>query len=444
MCLNPVQIDVHPRGGSIGASVKRYWKDGVLQRDCVGNNTLSHMGSRTVLVPCGKCTECLKRRQLDLSVRAMREAEKRGSMVFCTLTYENRYLPLQVTLRKCDKESGEIYDEHKGQLFRYSGYKVTPENADFIDSVKRELFAIRPGCRPVVITRPFLESDEWSYWYEITPSLNRRDVRLWLKRCRVRYVRDTGKELPEFSYLLCGEYGPNTCRPHYHLCFFGLSKEQVDYFCSLWDYGFTNVKSVFARNPDGTSGFQIASLYVGKYVTKGKFECDSVKCGISEKPRSCLSIHFGTELSAPLVSYFRCYDLFGEYDIDSLEKSDGKRLSSAEMTALIHEVKKRSFIECDGKRFPIPRSIVLRLWYVYEKNTKLLRCSKFRTHYSFVVSGNSLADTHGKPVALDPEVVWREDIESSSEFLVSSEDNILLQEAFNEASYRAFYNSSIF
>lgn len=447
MCLNPQHIEVKTRGGCIGASVKHYWKDGVIVgRELTGNNTLNRSTSRReIVVPCGKCTECLKRRQLDLAVRAMREAEKRGSMVFCTLTYSNRYLPLQVTLRYADKDTGDIIDVKKEQLFRYKGYKVTPENALFIQEVKSALVALHAGSRARVICKPFLETETESYWYEITPSLNRRDIRLWLKRARMRYLRDFGKPLPDFSYLACGEYGPNTCRPHYHLCFFGLSKEIVDYLCSLWEYGFTNVKAVNSRNPDGTSGFQIAAQYVGKYVTKGKFECDSVKCGLSEKPRLMLSVGLGKDLPPVLVNYFRAYDLYGEYDIHSLKlSSTGKRLSSAQMLSIIDEVRKRSKIDFHGKSFPLPRGIILKLWYYKDESTGSLISSKFRRHYTHVIQGNSLADTCGKPVKVDPEVIWREDTQDIAEFVAGSTPDFETQEIFNERYFYEFYKQSIF
>ena len=229
-----------------------------------------------VTVPCGKCIACLKRRQSDLAVRAMREANKRGSMQFLTLTYDDMSLPLQVRLERIDKSTGEVFhDLVSSPLVRYKGLVEDDCTKEFVNVVRNELSCIRPGSTARVITKPFFESENDLYRYEITPSLNRRDVRLWLKRCRVRYLREKGVPLSDFSYIVCGEYGPKTCRPHYHIALFGLSFNEASYLASQWQFGFTNLKSINSFNSDGTNGFEIASKYIGKYMSKGKFECDS-------------------------------------------------------------------------------------------------------------------------------------------------------------------------
>lgn len=60
---------------------------------------------------------------------------------------------------------------------------------------------------------------------EAQPSLTlcKRDVQLFMKRLRDRF-RDQ-----EIRFFMCGEYGPNTFRPHYHLILFGLSLPDLQY-----------------------------------------------------------------------------------------------------------------------------------------------------------------------------------------------------------------------
>ena len=41
------------------------------------------------MVPCGKCSQCLGKRQSDLAARCAAEARSKGSMCFVTLTYDN-------------------------------------------------------------------------------------------------------------------------------------------------------------------------------------------------------------------------------------------------------------------------------------------------------------------------------------------------------------------
>lgn len=47
-------------------------------------------------------------------------------------------------------------------------------------------------------------------------SLRKRDFQLFMKRLRKRFPDD------KIRYLACGEYGPETMRPHYHAILFGL------------------------------------------------------------------------------------------------------------------------------------------------------------------------------------------------------------------------------
>lgn len=58
---------------------------------------------------------------------------------------------------------------------------------------------------------------------EVALTLNPRDVTLFLKRLRKKFPSDT------IRYFYCGEYGPNTWRPHYHLILFGLHLDDLHY-----------------------------------------------------------------------------------------------------------------------------------------------------------------------------------------------------------------------
>ena len=78
--------------------------------------------------------------------------------------------------------------------------------------------------------------------------------------------------LPDFSYVAISEYGPRTCRPHYHLAFFGLKREHLLSIGPMADGKSQAGSGLFNQvNPDGSSGFLKASKYIGKYMSKGKF-----------------------------------------------------------------------------------------------------------------------------------------------------------------------------
>lgn len=444
MCTNPRLInkphnDFDTRTGSVSALVS---SDIGFVKQRVLSNVYGFQRD-VIAVPCGKCVECLKKRQNDLAVRCVREASKRGSMHFLTLTYNDSSVPYQVRLERVDKETGEVFHDYPSSpLVRYGDQ--TEENVAFVDAVRSELAGIRPGSRARIFSSTIFETDSELYRYEITPSLYRRDVRLWLKRCRVRYFREKNRQLPDFSYVVCGEYGPRTCRPHYHICFFGLCRDDVLYFASQWQYGFWNLKTVNAVNPDGSNGFQIASQYVGKYMSKGKFECDSVTCGLSEKPRLMLSIGLGNDMPSELLAHYRAYDLFGPYDPETLKFDTGDSITSAQMRVLFQEIRKRSYFSVGEKKFGIPRSMLIKVWYKYYETTKSFRATQLRRLYSRFLQTDLVEDYIRKLWQDNPGIDHAAFIGQVREFILLSENSRQANERRREDSLRAFYNQSIF
>lgn len=189
---------------------------------CVKPITLRRrLGNRTIteVLPCGKCAECLKKRQNGYMCRCIEEARKRGNIWFITLTYANDHLPIV-----------------KG-----------------------------------------------------VPSLCREDIKKWKREVRRDYQRKTGNKFPDFSYLLCGEYGSRTHRPHYHGFLCGLDKYHAMVLSQYWQdhYGFT----VFKFIPFSSKDVSCVSRYVAKYCVKPdglRMFSDQV-----EKPRIVTSVGFG-------------------------------------------------------------------------------------------------------------------------------------------------------
>lgn len=140
-----------------------------------------------ITVPCGKCLPCLSNKRQDWVLRLKQELKVSKSAKFVTLTYEDKF---------------------------------TPVNEDGILTLRKS------------------------------------DVQLYLKRLR--------KVLPgeKIRYFVCGEYGPQTCRPHYHGLFFNMPVDRVDLFDLKWKKGFVKIGSVTDQSIQ----------YVTKYVlTKSEF-----------------------------------------------------------------------------------------------------------------------------------------------------------------------------
>lgn len=351
-----------------------------------------------LMVPCGKCSQCLSKRQSDLAARCAAEARKRGSMCFVTLTYSNEFLPIACLLQAVDIDTGEVRQDYslhsmprpklsrsKADMAAYGPLKPIPEQAECL----RGLGNLSSRKVNEYEKDFFLdESEGLLYRYHFTPSLCTRDVRLWIKRARMKYERDYCEKLPEFTYVLCGEYGSNTHRPHYHLGFFGLQKKHVDFLCSLWYFGFSYIQQVNCVNPDGSDGFAAASKYIGKYMSKGEFECPSVTCGYAVKGRLASSRGLGDVLPQSLVEYYRCYDVVGYYDIN-------KPLPNDTIKKLVELLRQRSSIVIGNTVFRIPGKYLRQIWYI-QGSDKTFHASIVRKQICFALQRDAFNDLLGE------------------------------------------------
>lgn len=224
--------------------------------------------TRLYVVPCGKCHECLRKKQNEFAVLAINEAIASKSLHFFTLTYRNACVPVMVS----------YLDEHGERVLQ--GFATAFCHDEVVADMQDENSVVR-AC---------VGEDSFEY----CPSLRREDVRLFLKRCRVDYERETGK-LMSFRYAGFGEYGSSTKRPHYHFLFYDLQPDQVVYLKSRWDeqFGYCDVREVKRINDDGSPGFVKTARYVSKYVAKDKEDFPELLAGMCEVPRRISSVGFG-------------------------------------------------------------------------------------------------------------------------------------------------------
>lgn len=355
-CLTPLTIKSPSKGDSLHACPAAFWR-----------SEIRPYMNDSLVVPCGKCINCLKNKQSSMVVRIKREAEKRGSLSFVTLTYDDDHLPLMRSLWSVDRDTGEYILESPGEIIS-SGRM--PDLLR-LGQIKEMIPSDRP--RYLDIDIPGFDGVDGNkrYFVRITPSVCREDVRLWLKRARVAYKRAFDKVL-DISYCLVSEYGPRTCRPHYHLAIMGIDDQSLRWLVSLWKYGFTKcdrIDRVQANNPDPWSS---VSFYIGKYMSKGKFECPSVLDGSAQKPRVCQSLGLGVGDFEALKPYVCAFDIYGAYDLDTLFcPALGRRLNDLETQVLVEQIPKRLVYKLNDKiTLPLPRLIRNRIFFkfdVYEK-----------------------------------------------------------------------------
>lgn len=163
------------------------------------------LDSPYLLVPCGHCPECQKRRSNDLFVRSYfeyQETKKLGGFAqMFTLTYNEACLP-----------------------------KCTSLNI---------------------------------------PCFSREDITNFLKRLRQRLCRRYGVSKSDLRYSLCSEYGGLRQRPHYHIIFFvnipcalpSVFKKMV---IDSWNFGYVSTTSI----NDGVITSLSGVAYVCKYCSK--------------------------------------------------------------------------------------------------------------------------------------------------------------------------------
>ena len=289
-------------------------------------------------VPCGKCLECTTHRQNDFVVRCYREATHRGTFHFLTLTYSPEYVPVSKSLWLIDRETGEIENVSPAEIVSRSSseYIEMRSNLDKVEKSKDG------SIFNVDLDYPGVPLHRVTYSYAVDYD----DVQKFIKRFRRLWEYNNPYDKLDFSYLAVGEYGKNTARPHFHLGFFGLSPKQFKFAASLWKFGFIYKETVEVSD----KSFINVSSYLAKYLSKGSFECELVKSGYVPKERVRTSQSFGTKLNQSLINYYRCFDLFGAYDLHNPEKS----LTPEQLPILYYEIFKRSYYKVGNFYYKTP------------------------------------------------------------------------------------------
>lgn len=177
---------------------------------------------------------------------------------------------------------------------KQSGYVVRT-----IEEVKK-----RGSCCFVTLTY----NDENLPKIDGVPTLCREHIKKWKRETRTAYYRKFGKTFPNYGFLICGEYGPRTNRPHYHGLLLGLDKPHLDFMEKYWQdrFGFTVFKSVPIVSLDGSDDITKVARYVAKYCVKPA-EIVKQNFEVVEKPRIMTSKNYGMPAdSKKMQDFYRC------------------------------------------------------------------------------------------------------------------------------------------
>lgn len=292
-------------------------------------------------VPCGKCIECVKRKQNVAVVHNYMQAKVSSSCHFFTLTYSDDTIPVM--------RSTHIYDPDTGEcLFRNC------ENEYMSPKGYAHLWQDAKHKQTTVGSHSYIDADGKLRVVDISLSLRRKDVSKWIHSFRERYRRRTGEKHP-LKYYAIGEYGPRTGRPHYHVLCYNLTDEEAHTLKQMWSakYGFVDCKTCDISIPEKALG---VGKYVGKYMSKGVFENECVKAGTVQKPRKCVSPNFGDSngFAEKHRDWFLAKDVFGNYDFNRLPDVTKNLIKSV--------VTRRMYFSINGWHYPLPDTIKTRVY----------------------------------------------------------------------------------
>lgn len=186
-------------------------------------------------------------------------------------------------------------------------------------------------------------------------SLHKDHIQKFIKRVRKHYA---GNGASEIKYYLCGEYGPTTFRPHYHIAIFGVDFEMENWIqykskhyysptlLELWPFGFNEVGFLNKTTMNYVTGYiqkklfgEEAALYKKLNVIP-PFQLFSKKLGVEfvQKHGSqfvnnmCITVQ-GKKM--PISKYYS-----GKLGLSDLKTDEG--FSVLQMKALEEAAKRRA------------------------------------------------------------------------------------------------------
>lgn len=311
---------------------------------CVSPLLVGNVGSAPSVVGCGHCLPCLHAYQ-DAWIQRLSEEKKqwRGldgesyPVLFVTLTYHDSYLPKKYLVLHTNgyeitdyKPNCTVY--HFGYNIRNSGswtkhrrklldlYRTTYDSLAYsfdtddlpcTDSVTRfysHEYSTLPSPYYEYDFRPvedhFKGSEVLAFSF---PTFDKKGIQDWLKRGRKRfhelhsawefnprqkptYVNRDKQVMPypksyytqTFKYWITSEYGPQTYRPHYHMMFFGMTKEE---FMQCLGNEWIELNDGWNKSVDCQICVGGAAAYIAKYCAKGIY--DAPYCSLDYSVNGC-------------------------------------------------------------------------------------------------------------------------------------------------------------
>lgn len=257
-------------------------------------------------IPCGKCYGCRMQYAREWADRCMLELQDHDDSYFVTLTYDNDNLPLN----------------------------------DFIDPVTGEIGK--------------------------TATLDKRDMQLFFKR--LRKACESRGDANKIRYFMCGEYGSETYRPHYHAIIYGLRLDDLveykknelgqqlynsEFLQKIWPHGFVVIGEVTWDSCCYTARYilkkqigQTSEVYE-RYNFVPEYTAMSRRPGIARKYYDehkdeiykYDAIHISTKFGGKALKPPKYYDKL--FDVEYPEESKFMKEHRRRMAELTNQIKDR-------------------------------------------------------------------------------------------------------
>lgn len=257
-----------------------------------------------VLVSCGKCGECLRRKSSRNTINGIIESQGSAYCFFITLTYNDINLPI-VRLFKNDHRDNVI------DCVDWTSRRVHPRNKK--SKLKKsptygnKIFEINTSFDDVLFKDFYKKSHKKSNYYrarsyKYISVLRKSDLQKFVKRLRFSVAQMYDAEI---RYFACGEYGPRHFRPHYHILLFfdepRLLTELQGFVNKCWQFGISYCEPSLNRN--GVASY--AAGYLSDFAVLPSFFKNK-----SVAPFITHSLYFGKKYYKYVFPYIKAFDKY--------------------------------------------------------------------------------------------------------------------------------------
>lgn len=224
------------------------------------------VGSSFITTSCGKCSSCCHKKRTQWAEKLYHEITSCNNVIFATLTYSNKHLPLVYYSQK-NKEVTCITHTKFNTDGSYRRVDITKDilnnkyssnlqDFDFIPHFVKS----RKNNKPI-----------YSKLYNFAIPLV-KDVQDFMRRLRTNIYRhhDLFDCNQEVRFFCCPEYGPETYRPHYHILLFFADPKVASVCYShliLDSWAKHDFSSVDDKTIQYVTTAEGASQYTSKYIT---------------------------------------------------------------------------------------------------------------------------------------------------------------------------------